>query len=266
MSPPSRRALQAHRPRTGRQQRPGRPGRRRHRLRGGRGGLQPLRAPGPGLHGRQPHPRGPLRRATSSPRSSSPRSGRSRSATRADPRPHIGPLINSSQAERGHGLVEQTVAEGATALLRGTTTGNLVAPSVLTDVPDRLAAPAAGDLRPGRAAHPVRRRGGGRPHRQRHPVRTERRRAHRRHRARRRVRPADRHRHVPRQRRHRRTTSRSSRSAARSTRALGRLNGEPMVEAFTTTKWISIQHAAQRLPLLTLSAARPIGPQGSRPL
>ncbi|WP_328722783.1 aldehyde dehydrogenase family protein [Streptomyces sp. NBC_00247] len=50
----------------------------------------------------------------------------------ADPATQIGPLINSTQAEAVTKLVEQTVAGGATALLRGTTDGNLVSPSVLT--------------------------------------------------------------------------------------------------------------------------------------
>ncbi|KPI20011.1 Aldehyde Dehydrogenase [Actinobacteria bacterium OK074] len=53
----------------------------------------------------------------------------------ADPETVIGPVINSSQAEALSGLVERAVAEGATALVHGTTTGNLVAPSVLTDIP-----------------------------------------------------------------------------------------------------------------------------------
>ncbi|MFI6039393.1 aldehyde dehydrogenase family protein [Streptomyces sp. NPDC051315] len=52
-----------------------------------------------------------------------------------DPRTVIGPVINSSQAEAVSATVEQAVAEGATALVHGTTTGNLVEPSVLTDVP-----------------------------------------------------------------------------------------------------------------------------------
>ncbi|GAA3298812.1 hypothetical protein GCM10020295_35340 [Streptomyces cinereospinus] len=47
----------------------------------------------------------------------------------------IGPLINSSQSEAITSLVEQAVAEGATALLRGATRGNVVEPTVLTDVP-----------------------------------------------------------------------------------------------------------------------------------
>ncbi|MGW3288026.1 aldehyde dehydrogenase family protein [Streptomyces sp. NPDC001002] len=52
-----------------------------------------------------------------------------------DPGTVIGPVINSSQAEAISGVVEQAIAEGATALLHGTTTDNLVAPSVLADVP-----------------------------------------------------------------------------------------------------------------------------------
>ncbi|MEU9345134.1 aldehyde dehydrogenase family protein [Streptomyces sp. NPDC048278] len=52
-----------------------------------------------------------------------------------DPATVIGPLINSQQAESVSATVEQAVAEGATALLRGTTTDNLVEPSVLTGVP-----------------------------------------------------------------------------------------------------------------------------------
>ncbi len=52
-----------------------------------------------------------------------------------DPATHIGPLINAGQAEAINTLLDQTVADGATALLRGTTTGTLVAPSVLTGLP-----------------------------------------------------------------------------------------------------------------------------------
>ncbi|MFF7335216.1 aldehyde dehydrogenase family protein [Streptomyces sp. NPDC090306] len=52
-----------------------------------------------------------------------------------DPETIIGPLINSQQADSVSGVVEQAVAEGATALVRGTVTDNLVTPSVLTDVP-----------------------------------------------------------------------------------------------------------------------------------
>ena len=52
-----------------------------------------------------------------------------------DPETVIGPVINSQQAEALTGVVEQAIAEGATALLRGSTTDNLVEPSVLTGVP-----------------------------------------------------------------------------------------------------------------------------------
>ncbi|MDQ1047553.1 aldehyde dehydrogenase family protein [Streptomyces sp. V4I2] len=52
-----------------------------------------------------------------------------------DPETIIGPVINSSQAEALSGVVEQAITEGATALVHGTRTDNLVEPSVLTDVP-----------------------------------------------------------------------------------------------------------------------------------
>ncbi|MFI6354144.1 aldehyde dehydrogenase family protein [Streptomyces sp. NPDC050743] len=52
-----------------------------------------------------------------------------------DPQTVIGPVINSQQANAISGAVEQAIAEGATALVRGGTSGNLVEPSVLTDVP-----------------------------------------------------------------------------------------------------------------------------------
>lgn len=53
----------------------------------------------------------------------------------SDPRTVIGPVINSIQAHALSGVVEQALAEGATALVRGGITGNLVEPSVLTGVP-----------------------------------------------------------------------------------------------------------------------------------
>ncbi|KMS68502.1 aldehyde dehydrogenase [Streptomyces viridochromogenes] len=52
-----------------------------------------------------------------------------------DPETVIGPVINSSQADALSAVVEQAIAEGATALVHGTTTDNLVEPSVLTNVP-----------------------------------------------------------------------------------------------------------------------------------
>ncbi|MFD8912934.1 aldehyde dehydrogenase family protein [Streptomyces sp. NPDC059575] len=53
-----------------------------------------------------------------------------------DPGTVIGPVINSTQANALSGVVEQALAEGGTALVRGTVEGNLVAPSVLTGLPE----------------------------------------------------------------------------------------------------------------------------------
>ncbi|MFD5537891.1 aldehyde dehydrogenase family protein [Streptomyces sp. NPDC127079] len=58
-----------------------------------------------------------------------------RSGDPRDPGTVIGPVINSRQAEAISATVEQAIAEGATALVHGATTDNLVEPSVLTDVP-----------------------------------------------------------------------------------------------------------------------------------
>ncbi|MFJ5261011.1 aldehyde dehydrogenase family protein [Streptomyces sp. NPDC088387] len=52
----------------------------------------------------------------------------------SDPETVIGPVINSSQAEAISATVEQAIADGATALVHGVTRDNLVEPSVLTDV------------------------------------------------------------------------------------------------------------------------------------
>ncbi|MFE0540797.1 aldehyde dehydrogenase family protein [Streptomyces sp. NPDC058891] len=52
-----------------------------------------------------------------------------------DPQTVIGPVINSSQAEAVSGVVDQAIAEGAIALVHGRTADNLVEPSVLTGVP-----------------------------------------------------------------------------------------------------------------------------------
>ncbi|WP_330174380.1 aldehyde dehydrogenase family protein [Streptomyces sp. NBC_01498] len=54
----------------------------------------------------------------------------------ADPATVIGPLISSQQADAVGALIEETVAAGATALVRGTVDGNLVSPTVLTDLPE----------------------------------------------------------------------------------------------------------------------------------
>ncbi|MCF6522369.1 aldehyde dehydrogenase family protein [Streptomyces sp. JJ36] len=52
-----------------------------------------------------------------------------------DPETHLGPLINTSQAEGVLAVCEQALAEGATALVRGRADGCLVEPIVLTGVP-----------------------------------------------------------------------------------------------------------------------------------
>ncbi|WP_371496383.1 aldehyde dehydrogenase family protein [Kitasatospora sp. NBC_00374] len=52
-----------------------------------------------------------------------------------DPATQIGPLINSAQADSVTAQVDQAVAEGATVLLRGATVGTLMDPVVLTDIP-----------------------------------------------------------------------------------------------------------------------------------
>ncbi|MFF7631714.1 aldehyde dehydrogenase family protein [Kitasatospora sp. NPDC008050] len=51
-----------------------------------------------------------------------------------DPATQIGPLINTTQADALTAQVDQALADGATALLRGTTVGTLMSPAVLTDV------------------------------------------------------------------------------------------------------------------------------------
>ncbi|MFI1443856.1 aldehyde dehydrogenase family protein [Streptomyces fructofermentans] len=52
-----------------------------------------------------------------------------------DPETVIGPVINSSQADALSATVEQALAEGATALVRGTVRDNLIEPVVLTGLP-----------------------------------------------------------------------------------------------------------------------------------
>ncbi|MFF2652428.1 aldehyde dehydrogenase family protein [Streptomyces sp. NPDC058045] len=54
----------------------------------------------------------------------------------ADPETVIGPLISASQADAATQIVDQALAEGATALVHGRATGNLVEPSVLAGLPD----------------------------------------------------------------------------------------------------------------------------------
>ncbi|MFE9253889.1 aldehyde dehydrogenase family protein [Streptomyces sp. NPDC006879] len=64
---------------------------------------------------------------------------RVRALKTGDPREEdtqIGPLINAFQAEALTNLVDQAIEEGATALVRGRTRGNLVEPTVLTGLPE----------------------------------------------------------------------------------------------------------------------------------
>ncbi|MDJ0461649.1 aldehyde dehydrogenase family protein [Streptomyces sp. H27-C3] len=165
----------------------------------------------------------------------------------ADPRTHIGPLINSSQAEAVSALVVQTVEAGATALLQGQTVGNLVAPSVLTDIapgspvlsqeifgPVALIVPFDGEEEAVRIANDT-------PYGLSGAVHTG-------------------------------NVERGVQLAKRINTGMihindgtvhdepivpfggekhsgsGRLNGESMVEAFTTQKWISVQHGRSRFP------------------
>ncbi|MFB6818468.1 aldehyde dehydrogenase family protein [Streptomyces sp. NPDC056347] len=53
-----------------------------------------------------------------------------------EPETRIGPVINAFQADALTALVDQAVADGATALVRGSTRGNLVEPTVLTGLPE----------------------------------------------------------------------------------------------------------------------------------
>ncbi len=54
----------------------------------------------------------------------------------ADPATQLGPVINTFHADALTGLVDQALAAGATALVRGATRGNLVEPTVLAGLPE----------------------------------------------------------------------------------------------------------------------------------
>ncbi|MEU2548834.1 aldehyde dehydrogenase family protein [Streptomyces roseolus] len=165
----------------------------------------------------------------------------------ADPATHIGPLINSQQAESVDGAVEQAVAAGATALLRGGVEGNVVSPSVLTGIPDgapvlsqeifgpvALILPFDGEDEAVRIANDT-------PYGLSGAVHT-----------------ADVERGV-------RVAKRIHTGmihindgtvhdepivpfGGEKHSGIGRLNGDAMIEAFTTQKWISIQHGRSRFP------------------
>ncbi|MEV6672268.1 aldehyde dehydrogenase family protein [Streptomyces sp. NPDC051162] len=164
-----------------------------------------------------------------------------------DPATHIGPLINAGQADAINTLLDQSVADGATALVRGETNGTLVAPSVLTGLPAdspvltqeifgpvALLIPFDGEEEAVRIANAT-------PYGLSGAV-------------------------------HTRDIERGVRVAKRidtgmihvndgtvhdeaivpfggeKNSGVGRLNGDSMVDVFTTTKWISIQHGRSRFP------------------
>ncbi|WP_328673021.1 aldehyde dehydrogenase family protein [Streptomyces sp. NBC_00322] len=164
-----------------------------------------------------------------------------------DPGTHIGPLINSTQADAVTALVDQTVEAGATALLHGSSEGNLVRPSVLTGLeadspvlqqeifgPVALIVPFDGEDEAVRIANDT-------PYGLSGAVHTG-------------------------------DIERGVRIAQRINTGMihindstvhdepivpfggekhsgsGRLNGESMIEAFTTQKWISVQHGRSQFP------------------
>ncbi|CAM5672013.1 Aldehyde dehydrogenase family protein OS=Streptomyces alboniger OX=132473 GN=CP975_19585 PE=3 SV=1 [Streptomyces alboniger] len=165
----------------------------------------------------------------------------------ADPATHIGPLINASQAEAVSAVVGQAVAAGATALLRGTTEGNLIAPSVLTGLPAdspvlhqeifgpvALLVPFDGEDEAVRIANDT-------PYGLSGAVHT-----------------ADVERGVRVAKRVRTGMIHVNDSTVHDepivpfggekSSGVGRLNGESTVDAFTTQKWISVQHGRSRFP------------------
>ena len=164
-----------------------------------------------------------------------------------DPDTHIGPLINAVHAEKVSTLIERTVADGATALVRGTTVSNMVSPTVLTGLPPgspalreeilgpvALIIPVDGEDEAVRIANDTPYGLGGAVH------------------------TGDIDRGV-------RVAQRIETGmvhindstvvdeplvpfGGEKNSGLGRLNGDQMVEAFTTTKWISIQHERSGFP------------------
>ncbi|MFG2285116.1 aldehyde dehydrogenase family protein [Streptomyces sp. NPDC048595] len=164
-----------------------------------------------------------------------------------DPQTHIGPLINEGQAEAVTALVDRAVAEGAAPLLRGEARGTLVAPSVLGGLPadsplltQEIFGPVAvlvpfdGDEEAVRLTNATPYGLSGAVHTGdiergvRFAKRIETGMFH--------VNDATVHDEpiVP--------------FGGEKSSGLGRLNGDAMVEAFTTTKWISIQHGRSQFP------------------
>ncbi|MGC5345814.1 aldehyde dehydrogenase family protein [Streptomyces sp. DT171] len=165
----------------------------------------------------------------------------------ADPATHIGPLINSTQAESVSKLVDQAVAAGATALLHGGVDGNLVSPSVLTGLaadsplltqeifgPVAILVPFDGEEEAVRIANDT-------PYGLSGAVHT-----------------GDVERGVRFARRIETGMIHINDSTVHDEpivpfggekhSGVGRLNGESTLEAFTTQKWISVQHGRSRFP------------------
>lgn len=164
-----------------------------------------------------------------------------------DPGTHIGPLINEGQAEAVLAVVDRAVADGATALVRGETRGTLVAPTVLSGLPEDspllgqeifgpvvLLIPFDGDDEAVRITNATRYGLSGAVHTGdiergvRFAKRIETGMIH--------INDGTVHDEpiVP--------------FGGEKSSGVGRLNGDAMVEAFTTTKWISIQHGRSRFP------------------
>ncbi|MCT2589993.1 aldehyde dehydrogenase family protein [Streptomyces sp. N2-109] len=164
-----------------------------------------------------------------------------------DPTTHIGPLINSGQAESITAVVDQTIEDGATVLVRGGTEGNVVSPTVLTDIPAdsavlhqevfgpvALIIPVDGEEEAVRVANDTPYGLGGAVH------------------------TRDVERGIAVARRIETGMVHVNDSTVgdepivpfggEKHSGLGRLNGDQMVEAFTVTKWISIQHGRSAFP------------------
>ncbi|GGT38072.1 aldehyde dehydrogenase family protein [Streptomyces purpureus] len=165
----------------------------------------------------------------------------------AEPTTHIGPLINSQQAESVAALVDQTVRDGATALLQGDVRGNLLSPSILTGIapdapvmtqeifgPVALVVPFDGEDEAVRIANDS-------PYGLSGAVHT-----------------GDIERGVRVAKRIRTGMIHINDGTVNDEpivpfggekhSGIGRLNGESMIEAFTTQKWISVQHGRTRFP------------------
>ncbi|WP_335941550.1 aldehyde dehydrogenase family protein [Streptomyces sp. PTD5-9] len=165
----------------------------------------------------------------------------------AEPGTVIGPLINASQAEAITSLVDQAVEDGATALLHGRAEGNLVSPSVLTGLPAgspvlsqelfgpvALLVPFDGEDEAVRIANDT-------PYGLSGAVHTGN--------IERGVRVGQRIRtgmiHINDSTVHDEPVVPFG---GEKSSGLGRLNGDAMIEAFTTQKWISVQYGRSRFP------------------